>query len=76
MKPTFEVALLGGREVVIEDDRVGMERRSFAGELFDFALSDESGRLGFLSRLKLDVRDGDVRGGYELFELVERFFER
>ena len=42
----FEIACLGGREIVVEDDHVGIGGRSEALEFFHFAAAKISGHIG------------------------------
>src|ERR1035441_2868814 len=42
----FEVALLGGREVVVEDHHIDAVGSYGCGDLFHFALTDEGGEIG------------------------------
>ena len=57
----FEVALLRGREVVIEDHQAGARAVDFGREFFHFALTNEGGCVRSGTRLN-DAAD-DFRAG-------------
>jgi hypothetical protein len=57
----FEVALLGGREVVVEDHDLGAARSHGGRNLFDFSPADEGG--GVQSRARLQQRFGHLGAG-------------
>jgi len=48
----FDVALLGGGEVMIEQDQIGRGRRGRPGNLFQLAAPDQSGRIGSIPALQ------------------------
>jgi hypothetical protein len=53
----FQVALLGGREVVVEDNQTGMLGLGALAQFLDFARPDESRSQGPLARLENRVQD-------------------
>ena len=55
---SIEVGLLGGRELLVEDDDVGIERADHGDELLDLALADE--RLGNRGVEALRHRENDL----------------
>ena len=57
----FEVALLGGREVVVEDHHIGAAGCDGGRDLIHFAMADEGG--GVRSRARLKHFFGDLRSG-------------
>ena len=68
----FEVALLRGRELVVEDRHVDVVRLGVLGELLRFALADVGGRLRRGPPLQLAVHGLGTRGDGEPRQLVER----
>ncbi len=70
----FQVALLGRREIVIEDDHVDADCRHFGGQFFDFALTDKSRRLGSDARLDGAADDLGAGAAGQFGQLVEGFF--
>ena len=73
-KLLFEVALLGGREVVVENDQAGVQRLAQRRHLDDFALTDESGGFGRGPRLHQASGHDSAGAGSQLRQFVERFF--
>ena len=70
----FQVALLGGGEVMIEQKKIGRDRSCGPGNFFQFTFADERGGVGFVSVLQEvadDLSPGAVRQGAKFFE---RFF--
>jgi hypothetical protein len=67
----FKVAKLRGAEIVIEDDNVGLRRRSDAVDLLDFAAADERGRISFGAPLLSFRNDVGTGAGDEFAELFE-----
>ena len=57
----LQVALLRGREFVVEDRQLGASRRQRAFQLLDFAAADKRGRIG--ARPALQHLAGDDRSG-------------
>ncbi len=69
----FQIALLRGREVVIEDHHVGMNGSGFRRQFLHFALPDQRGRLGARPGLDHAGADGGSRRGGQVGEFFERF---
>lgn len=67
----FPVALLGGREFVVEDDDVGADLFCVGDDFLDFAGAEEEGRVGFAQLHDNAVDGGDVEVVGELVEFVE-----
>ena len=70
----LKVAQLRGRQVVIEEDEVGVGGSGDAGDLLDFAGADERGGIG--ARAALHELGGDLAAGAQkqLAKFGERFF--
>jgi hypothetical protein len=73
-KSGLKVAQLRGREVVIEENEIGVGRRSDGGDLLDFAGADEGSWIG--AGTALNDFGGNLAAGAEdkLAKLGERFF--
>ncbi len=70
----LEIALLGGSEFGIEDDRVGLEAGHQAAQLFQLARSDQRGRIRRRPGLDDGFRDACAGGVGQSLQLFERFF--
>ena len=68
----LDVALLRGREVVIEEDNVGGGRSRGAGNLFQLAFADQGSGIGAVAMLHEFARDLGPGAGSERAQLVER----
>ena len=71
---TFQVALLRGRELVIEDNQVGRGGGHGAFQLFQFAAADERGGIGLLAALQDLAGDTGAGAGGQFAQLGHRFF--
>ncbi|WBL36204.1 hypothetical protein O0235_00895 [Tepidiforma flava] len=69
----FEVALLGRRQFVVEDDDVGAVQADGFGNFLHFAAADVGGRVGVVDPLGEAGDDLRAGGAGELGELVQRF---
>jgi len=67
----FEVALLGGREVVVEDHHVGAAGCDGGRDLIDFAMADEGGGVRSRARLKQSFGDLGPGAGGQFGQLFE-----
>jgi hypothetical protein len=70
----FEVAQLGGAQVVVEEDEIGPHRGGDAGNLFYLAGADQRGRIGTGTTLQQLGGHTATGAGHELTELGERLF--
>ena len=70
----FEVAQLRGREVVIEENEIGLRGSGDAGDLLNFAGADERGGIG--TRAALQKFGGNLAAGadQQLAKFGERLF--
>ena len=68
----LEIALLGGRQLVVEDDDVDVERFRDGPQLLRLALADVGGGVGRAPALQLRVHRFRARGVGEQGELLER----
>ena len=68
----LKVALLGGRELVVEHDRVGVDGKTRRQQILSLALADEGGRLGSVAALHDAVGLVGAGGVDEQRQLVER----
>jgi len=73
---SFEVAQLRGREIVVEEDKVGVGGGGDAGDLFDLAGTDERGRFGLGAALQEFGSDLAAGADQQLAEFGERFLWR
>jgi len=48
----FDIALLGRRQIVIEEDEIGGNRGGSAFDFLQFSFADQSGRIGFVAVLQ------------------------
>ncbi len=71
----LEVELLGGAELVVEDDRVGIERNGQVADLVGLALPDEGRGVGPVTALGDPGDDVGAGGVDELGQLVERLVD-
>src|SRR5207248_1385479 len=69
----FEIALLSGAQIAVEDDEGRTGRGDGSGELADLARPDERGGLHTVARLHVALGDDRAGAGGELGELLERF---
>src|SRR5262249_19480528 len=53
----FDIALLHGREITVEDDQRSTVRRGLRSNLIEFAAPDECRRIGLLANLEHCARD-------------------
>ena len=60
-KRGLEIAQLGGREVVVEENQIGLDGRGQGSDLLDLAGTDESGRIG--TGTALEQLGGDLGSG-------------
>ena len=67
----LEVELLGGRQVVVEHDRVGVDRQAQLAQLVDLALADVPRVVGRVAPLHEATDDVGAGGVDEQLELVE-----
>src|SRR5262249_47562378 len=67
----LEVALLCGRQRVVEDDDVRRRLRDELGDLFDLAAADEGRRMGAAARLHELADAGEARGRGEPLQLEQ-----
>lgn len=70
----FPVALLGGREVVVDHNQVAFERFGPGDEFVGFAAAEECTRRGTTEVDECAFDDADVEVFDELLEFVEQFF--
>ena len=70
----FEVAELGGRKVVIDDDKVGVQGCGFGGDLLDLAAADQSGGFGLGAELEMSGDDLGARADGESAQFGQRIF--
>lgn len=70
----FDVAELGGAELVVEDDEIGLAGFDRSGEFFEFAFADEVGPVGHVANLRINIDDLRPGAGGEGAKLFERFF--
>ncbi len=70
----FDIALLRRREIVVEQDYVGGDRRGRSGNFFQLAFADESRRFGAIAMLHELTRDLRARAGGQRSQLVKRLF--
>ena len=66
----FEVALLGGRQLVVEDHQIGLRRAHHAAEFGELARSKEPARVRRVPRRRHRRRAHQVRRAHQLLELV------
>ena len=69
----FEVALLGGTEVVVEDDDVGVAAFDGRSEFLHLAAADEGGGFGRRTGLHGALDNHGAGAGGKLGELVQGF---
>jgi hypothetical protein len=72
----FEVALLGGGEVVVEDHHIGAAGFHGGRDLFHFAMADEGGSVRSRARLKHFFGDLGPGAGGQFGQFLEGFFRR
>jgi len=65
-------ALLGGGELVVDDDAIGVELFGLLDEFGGLAAAEEVAGGGFAHHGKLDADDADAEGGDEFFELFHQ----
>ena len=70
----FQIALLSGREVVVENNETGVVRFGQFRDLHDLALTDERGCFGRRPRLHHASGHHGAGAGSQLFQFVEGFF--
>ena len=70
----FEIALLGGRQVVVEDDHGRADGGDRGGELAHLARSDERGGFDTVAALDLALDHDRAGARSQLRQLFERFF--
>ncbi len=70
----FQVALLRGRQLPIEDDQRGLGRFHHRFQLLRFALAQVGARIGLLAPLRDDLHHLAAGGVRQLFQLGERLF--
>ena len=70
---TLNIALLGGREIVVKEDDVGGNGCGCAGDFLQFSLADQRGRIGAVTMLHELARDFGARAEGEGAKFVERF---
>ena len=67
----LQVAVLGRRQLVVEDDRVGIEAAAQRGDLLRLAPPDERGRVGGVAPLHDAAHDVGAGAVHQLRQLVE-----
>ena len=67
----LQVAVLRRRQLVVEDDRVGVEAAAERGDLLRLAAPDEGGRVGRVAPLHDPAHDVGARAVHQLRQLVE-----
>src|ERR1035441_453354 len=72
----LEVALLGGREVVVEDHHVGAAESDGGRDLFHFATANEGGGVRSRTRLIHFFDNPGSRAGGQFGQFLEGFFRR
>jgi hypothetical protein len=70
----FDVALLGGREVVIEQEQIGRDRSAGTGNFFQLPASDQRRRVWAVAVLKKFTDYFRARADGQRTQLVERLF--
>lgn len=69
----FQIALLGGGEIVVEKHYIGMRRRSHRRQFPDLARPHQRGGLGSFPNLQNRVNDGGASAGCQFTQLFQRF---
>jgi hypothetical protein len=70
----FEVALLCGRQIVVEHHQIGAKRTRQRGQFTDLALAQQRGGIGRLARLADAVQHQRACARSQLSQFVEGFF--
>ena len=70
----LDVALLRWREIVIEENQVGIGGSGRAGDLLQLAAADQRGRIGPVAPLQNFADDFGACAGRQRAQLVQRFF--
>ena len=68
----FQVANLRRRQIVVEDDHVGVRGLDLRLEFCDFALADVAGRIDFQTPLAEAADDDGAGGGRQAAQFFER----
>ena len=75
MRGALEVALLGRREVAVEDDDVGVVCGDGGGDLVELAEADEGGGVWASAALLEGLHDARAGGAGQLLELGDSGLE-
>jgi hypothetical protein len=74
MQDAFDVALLRGRQVVVEENQIGFRRSGCFGNLLELAAPDQRGRIRTVAPLQQFADDDRACASGQRVQFIERLF--